>query len=79
MNDLQRRQVEELQHREIKSKAEWAKQHAEEAGKISCFRIDDEKHARLHSLKEAVADLCDMQPTPVSMLRPPRKAPRQLS
>ena len=75
MNDLQRRQVEETQNREIKSKAEWAKQHAEEAGRITIYRLDDEKNLRLHQLKEQVADLCDLQPTPASMVRPPRKVP----
>ena len=73
MNDLQRRQVEETQYREIHSKQSWARQHAEEAGRITVFHIEDQKHARLHNLKEAVADLCDMQPTPANMLRPPRK------
>mmetsp|Transcript_20111 Transcript_20111/g.41029 ORF Transcript_20111/g.41029 Transcript_20111/m.41029 type:complete len:159 (-) Transcript_20111:184-660(-) len=74
MNDLQRRQVEETQYREERSKSSWAMQHAEaEAGRITVFHIDDMKHARLHTLKEQVADLCDMQPTPANMLRAPRK------
>tara|TARA_B110001452_G_scaffold110021_1_gene91275 strand:- start:2840 stop:3082 length:243 start_codon:yes stop_codon:yes gene_type:complete len=73
MNDLQRRQVEETLRREDKSKAEWALQNAEEAGRITLFRLDDEKNVKLHQLKEKVADLCDLQPTPASMVRPPRK------
>ena len=74
MNDLQRRQVEETQYREGRSKDKWAMQHAEaEAGRITAFHIDDMKHTRLHNLKEQVADLCDMQPTPANMLRPVRK------
>ena len=74
MNDLQRRQVEETQYREGRSKSSWAMQHAEaEAGRITVFHIDDMKHARLNNLKEQVADLCDMQPTPANMLRQPRK------
>lgn len=73
MNDLQRRQVEETLRREDKSKAEWALQNAEEAGRITLYRLDDEKNVKLHQLKEKVADLCDLQPTPASMVRPPRK------
>ena len=74
MNDLQRRQVEETQHREDRSKSSWAMMHAEaEAGRVTVFHIEDQKHARLHNLKEQVADLCDMQPTPANMLRQPRK------
>ena len=57
MNDLQRRQVEETQYREDRSKASWAMMHAEaEAGRVTAFHIDDMKHQRLHSLKEQVAD-----------------------
>ena len=57
MNDLQRRQVEETQYREDRSKASWAMMHAEaEAGRVTAFHIDDMKHQRLHSLKEQVTD-----------------------
>ena len=76
MNDLQRRQVEETQYREIHAKQAWARANAEEVGKITHYSIESAKHARLHNLKEAVADLCDMQPTPANMVRPPRKVLR---
>ena len=35
--------------------------------------IDDIKNLRLKQLTEKVADLCDLQPTPASMVRLPRK------
>ena len=61
--------------REGKSKLSWSQQHAEDApfAPRPVFPLNSQEHARLDKLKNKVADLCDLQPTPVSMLRPPRK------
>ncbi|KOO23212.1 hypothetical protein Ctob_001605 [Chrysochromulina tobinii] len=61
--------------REGKSKLSWSQQHAEDApfAPRPVFPLNSQEHARLEKLKNKVADLCDLQPTPVSMLRPPRK------
>jgi hypothetical protein len=54
---------------EAGSKKKWGRSHFES----SVFPIDSEEYAKLDSLKSKVADLCDLQPTPSSMLRPQRK------
>ena len=43
MNDLQRRQVEETQYREIHAKQAWARANAEEVGKITHYSIESAK------------------------------------
>ena len=43
------------------------------AKEVTTYDIDDIKNLRLKQLTEKVADLCDLQPTPASMVRPPRK------
>lgn len=63
--------------REAKSKVEWGIQQASckdvmpNGGPI--FALDSKEHAKLDSLRSKVADLCDLQPTPAPMVRPPRK------
>lgn len=56
--------------REKASQIEWGRQNAPDS---SIYELDSEKFARLSTLKSKVADLCDLQPTPASMVRPPRK------
>ena len=56
--------------RENDSKIEWTRVNAKE---VTTYDIDDIKNLRLKQLTEKVADLCDLQPTPASMVRPPRK------
>jgi len=60
----------EMHRHEHQSKKEWGKQHAPDS---TVFGLETHEFARLESLKEKVADLCDLQPTPASMVRPPRK------
>ena len=60
----------EMHRHEHQSKKEWGKQHAPDS---SVFGLDTSEFARLEGLKEKVADLCDLQPTPAAMVRPPRK------
>ena len=60
----------EMHKREGSSKKDWGRQHAPDA---SVFELESHEFARLESLKDKVADLCDLQPTPASMVRPPRK------
>jgi len=67
---LENMQLAETHHREIASKKSWAKSNAAE--KV-LYKAESEKSSRLEALKSEVADLCDLQPTPASMLRPPRK------
>ena len=67
---LENMQTQETLKREIDSRKEWAKNHAQDA---LIFPPESEKNVRLRELKAQVADLCDLQPTPASMLRPPRK------
>ena len=55
--------------REGSSKIEWGRQHSDQ----SVFPLDSQEYAKLSDLKSKVADLCDLQPTPVSMVRPARK------
>ena len=61
--------------RESKSKLSWSQQHAEDApyAPRPAFPLDSQEHARLDKFREKVADLCDLQPTSASMVRPPRK------
>ena len=61
--------------REGESKLQWTQQHASEAPFAArpCFSLTSKEHQKMAALKEKVADLCDLQPTPVSMKRPPRK------
>jgi len=60
----------EMHRHEHQSKKEWGKQHAADS---TVFGLETSEFARLEGLKEKVADLCDLQPTPASMVRPPRK------
>ena len=60
----------ETHRRETASKISWGLQHASES---SVFNLESQEFARLDNLKKNVADLCDLQPTPASMVRPPRK------
>jgi len=62
--------LKETHHREKASQIEWGRQHASEA---SVFPLESQQFAKLSSLRNQVADLCDLQPTPVSMPRPARK------
>ena len=55
---------------EANSKVSWGQQHGSER---VIFPMDTEQFAKLDKLKERVADLCDLQPTQASMVRPPRK------
>lgn len=66
----------EMHRHEHQSKAEWGKQHAADS---TVFGLETREFARLEGLKEKVADLCDLQPTPASMVRPPRKVCATLS
>ena len=72
MNDMIAKQEGEKIKRENDSKIEWTRLNAKE---VTTYDIDDIKNLRLKQLTEKVADLCDLQPTPVSMVRPPRKVP----
>ena len=65
----------EAHKQEHNAKTEWGRQHG---GDATIYPMDSVEFAKLDSLKSKVADLCDMQPTPAAMLRPPRKvrAPR---
>ena len=60
----------EMHRHEGQSKKEWGKQHAADS---TVFGLETSEFARLETLKEKVADLCDLQPTPAAMVRPPRK------
>ena len=60
----------EMHKKETKSQVEWGRQHASDA---SVYPLDSMENARLHRLQKEVADLCDLQPTPASMVRPARK------
>ena len=60
----------EMHRHEHTSKKEWGKQHAADS---TVFGLETSEFARLEGLKEKVADLCDLQPTPAAMVRPPRK------
>ena len=62
----------EAHRREHKSKAEWGRQHAGDILPMA-YPMDSLEFARLEKLKSKVADLVDLQPTPASMVRPPRK------
>ena len=55
---------------EANSKVSWGQQHGSDR---VIFPMDTEQFAKLDKLKERVADLCDLQPTQASMVRPPRK------
>ena len=70
MNDMIAKQEGEKIKRENDSKIEWTRLNAKE---VTTYDIDDIKNLRLKQLTEKVADLCDLQPTPASMVRPPRK------
>ena len=70
MNDMIAKQEGEKIKRENDSKIEWTRVNAKE---VTTYDIDDIKNLRLKQLTEKVADLCDLQPTPASMVRPPRK------
>ena len=69
--------MEEQINREAKSKVEWGIQQAQckdvmpSGGPI--FALDSKEHVKLDGLRNKVADLCDLQPTPAPMVRPPRK------
>ncbi|KAL3925858.1 MAG: hypothetical protein SGPRY_003552 [Prymnesium sp.] len=67
---LENLQIAETLHREDACRKEWAKQNATEK---LIYQPESSKAHRLNLLKEQVADLCDMQPTPAAMIRPPRK------
>ena len=67
---LENMQIAETLKRETDSKKEWAKQNASDK---FVYQPETDKAKRLVELKEQVADLCDLQPTPASMFRPPRK------
>ena len=60
----------EAHKREKSSQCEWGRQHG---GEATIFPMDTVEFAKMNSLKMQVADLCDQQPTPASMVRPPRK------
>lgn len=61
--------------RESSSKVSWAQQHASEAPFATkpCFPLDSQEYQKIDNFRSKVADLCDLQPTPVGMLRPKRK------
>ena len=65
----------ETLRKENNSKAEWIKQHGSDK---KVFAPDSSQAFKLRSLKDHVADLCDLQPTPVSLVRPPKKEMLQL-
>ena len=56
--------------RENNSRKEWTAQHA---GEQMVYPPGSQKMNKLDALKASVSDLCDLQPTPSSMVRPPRK------
>ena len=60
----------EAHKREKTSQMEWGRQHG---GEKTIFPMDSVEFAKMDSLKSRVSDLCDLQPTPASMVRPPRK------
>ena len=60
----------ETHKREKNAGREWGKQNA---GDITVYGMDTQEYANLEHLKAKVSDLCDLQPTPASMVRPPRK------
>ena len=62
--------VKETQHREEASKKEWGIQHGSDS---MLYPMDSVQFAKLSKLKDDVADLCDLQPTSSSMVRPARK------
>ena len=66
----------EMHKRETDSKKEWGLQHGSET---TLYPLDSLEHQRLEQLKDKVADLCDLQPTQASMVRPPRKVRTLLS
>ena len=56
---------------EANSKVSWGQQHGSDR---VIFPMDTEQFARAGQTQgESVADLCDLQPTQASMVRPPRK------
>ena len=55
---------------EKSSQMEWGRQNANDS---TVFPMDSERFAKLDTLKNQVADLCDLQPTPAAMVRPKRK------
>ena len=63
-------QLEEQHKREGAMRKNWAKTNCSET---LVYNPSSEKAVRLSALKEQVADLCDLQPTPASMVRPQRK------
>eukprot|EP00327_Prymnesium_parvum_P005023 CAMPEP_0182851660 /NCGR_PEP_ID=MMETSP0006_2-20121128/30742_1 /TAXON_ID=97485 /ORGANISM="Prymnesium parvum, Strain Texoma1" /LENGTH=151 /DNA_ID=CAMNT_0024982339 /DNA_START=60 /DNA_END=515 /DNA_ORIENTATION=+ len=67
---IENMQISETLRREDKSRKDWAKQNASGA---LIYDPESTKSKRLNELKEQVADLCDLQPTPAAMVRPPRK------
>ena len=60
----------EAHRREHLSQKEWGKAHG---GDATIYPMGTLEFAKLESLKDKVADLVDLQPTPASMVRPPRK------
>lgn len=60
----------EAHKKEHKGKKEWGRQHGSEK---TVFEMDSREYERLEALKKNVSDLCDLQPTQASMVRPPRK------
>lgn len=60
---------------EKKSKKLWQLQNAAEApfAPRPIFPLDSHEHVRIEQLRSKVSDLCDLQPRPASMKRPPRK------
>ena len=60
----------EAHRREHLSQKEWGKAHG---GEATIYPMGTLEFAKLESLKDKVADLVDLQPTPASMVRPPRK------
>jgi Lon protease-like protein len=70
---LENMQLSESIKGEQSSKKAWAKQNAAEK---LIYQPESDKLMRLEALKNEVADLCDLQPTPASMVRPPRKVRR---
>ena len=62
--------LKETHRREKMSQIQWG---TNNAGDVTLFPMESVEYAKLNTLKHKVADLCDLQPTPVSMVRPPRK------
>ncbi len=60
----------ESHKREKTSKRDWGKNNC---GDTMIFPMETAEFCRMEKLKEQVADLCDLQPTSASMVRPPRK------